>query len=151
MLFKKHLDILLSDLSALGGIYFTGLMLVIFLALGNTVVAGQIFWAIVLSYGAAGLIRAFYFKPRPKREEHHSWIEQIDASAFPSVHAIRATLLYAILAVLYKNLAVSIVLAIIAIAVCTSRVLIRKHDIVDVVSGVIIGVIEAFIILVLFY
>ncbi|MBI4738342.1 phosphatase PAP2 family protein [Candidatus Woesearchaeota archaeon] len=151
MFFQKHLQILLNDASALGGIYFSGLLLLVFLSLGNTVVAGQIFWAIALSFLAAGLIRAFYFKPRPKREEHSNWIEKLDASSFPSVHSMRAVLLYAILAVYYRSLAISFILAIVTLAVCASRVLMRKHDVVDVVGGAIIGVVEALVILAIFY
>lgn len=151
MLVEKHLRTLLHDLSALGGFYFSALLIVVFLALGNTLVAGQIFWAIVLSFAAAGLIRAVYFKPRPKREEHRNWLEKLDASAFPSVHSMRAVLLYTILVVYYKDLLLSLILAVVALAVCASRVLIRKHDVVDVVGGVLIGVVEALIILVLFY
>lgn len=151
MLFQKHLQILLNDLSALGGFYFSALLLIVFLSFGNTVVAGQVFWAIVLSFLAAGVIRSVYFKPRPKREEHHNWLEKLDASSFPSVHAMRAVLLYAVLVVYYKSLAVSFILAVVALAVCASRVLLRKHDVVDVVGGALLGVVEALIILVLFY
>ena len=88
---------LIRDISALGSMIFCIIILLIFLATKNYYLLRQWIAGLAVVYIIVILIRTFYFKHRPVQLPHTSYIERLDASSFPSLHAARSTLLCSIL------------------------------------------------------
>jgi len=127
------------DVTALGGTFFFFVVLAFFLSLGYTalfiqLVAGFLFTGMIIT-----LSRILYFKPRPKPKEYTNFIERIDASSFPSWHAARIVLLAITLHFFFKNKYISVILAIVALLVCYSRIRLQKHDWIDLTAGIVLG------------
>lgn len=123
-----------EELSALGSLPFY-----------FVVVAGSLwilgFWAalrllagLAFTMAIAYAVRLLHFRERPRPAGYGNMVEKLDASSFPSTHAARAGLLFALLPLPKSFLFVIMVL------VCTSRVLLGKHHGVDVIAGALLGV-----------
>jgi membrane-associated phospholipid phosphatase len=84
-------------------------------------------------------IKLAYFKERPNRQKFSNIIERLDASGFPSVHAARSVFVYLYLAV-FAGLLERIVLIGIIAAIGISRLLLKKHYLVDVLAGYALGI-----------
>ncbi|OGI64621.1 hypothetical protein A2642_04475 [Candidatus Nomurabacteria bacterium RIFCSPHIGHO2_01_FULL_39_10] len=140
--FDINMDIkkgLWKDVTALGGTFFFFIILAFLISLGYTtlfiqLVAGFLFTAIIIT-----LSRIIYFKPRPKPKEYTNFIERIDASSFPSWHAARIILLALTLHFFFKNKYISLILTIVALLVCYSRIRLQKHDWIDIGAGIVLG------------
>ena len=140
MNYAKYRDIILEDISALGSMVFFGIIFFVFMLLKNwsmsyTLLLGMAMIAIIVT-----ILRALYFKERPEKRNFHSWIEKIDASSFPSMHAARGTFLLLILASYMNIFALNILCGILIISICYSRWRLRKHHISDILVGLMIGV-----------
>ncbi|MFH1222302.1 MAG: phosphatase PAP2 family protein [Candidatus Micrarchaeota archaeon] len=126
-----------------------------FTAFGNPFVLGVLTLAVVgvnmnLLYIFAGLvfieifcfaIKFFYHKDRPNKEEYANLIERIDASSFPSVHTARASFAFLALFFLTPGLEKFLFLALIPIIGAT-RVLLKKHFLVDVLGGYAVAILS---------
>ncbi len=128
-----------KDITALGGTFFFTVILAITLALGNTtlfiqLLAGFFFTGIIIT-----LTRMIYFKPRPKPKEYTNFIERIDASSFPSWHAARIVFLALSFHVFFKNKYISLILTVVTLLVCYSRIRLQKHDWIDLTAGIVLG------------
>lgn len=87
------------------------------------------------------LIKIFFFKPRPKKQSKDTFIERVDASSFPSVHAARITVVAFWLIALFNNLYLIVFAVLIGLLVIYSRVYLKKHYWSDVIGGFIISLI----------
>ncbi len=130
-----------KDITALGGTFFYTLLTLLTLVLhlyplAKSLIIGFIFTGIIIT-----LARIIYFKHRPKKREYTNFIERIDASAFPSWHAARIIFLSLTLHTFFQNIGISIILTIVSILVCYSRIYLQKHDWIDLIAGIILGVI----------
>lgn len=91
------------------------------------------------------LIKFFFFKNRPVKENWTNWYEKVQAASFPSIHAARFGVFVGFMinqspVFLYGfNLKFSIVL-IFFLFVCYSRIVLKKHDFLDVLVGAILGI-----------
>jgi membrane-associated phospholipid phosphatase len=150
---------LIHDISSLGGLpcylVATGLFVLVTPAAMRVSFALTLLGALVACFAITALMRFVWFVPRPKPVKHHNAIERIDASSFPSLHAMRIAVLCTIVTLLTvvtaSALTVGIVLAlslIVTTAVCWARVKRLRHRVVDVAVGAIIGVIVAVIALI---
>ena len=92
---QKH-DIL-RDISALGSLIFYLLLLLITIVLEKYDLFFKMIAGLVLIYIAAVFIRTVHFKERPNKFSHNSYIERLDASSFPSLHASRTAFLGVVL------------------------------------------------------
>jgi len=70
-----------------------------------------------------------------------NFIEKIDAGGFPSLHAMRATVLGGVVGLFFGSLAVWVLVCGSIVLVALSRVLLRHHYGIDVLAGVVFGVI----------
>lgn len=135
---QKQLHEFFRDVTALGG--FAASLLIILLFISSSLlfplVAGSVITAVLVI-----IIRIFYFKPRPKKEEYTSFLEKIDASAFPSLHATRMVFLALLFGVHYANAYLTVLFTTVAALVSYSRIYLKKHDWWDVGGGIIVGII----------
>ncbi len=97
------------------------------------------------SYLIAGIIRIVYFKDRPNKESHSNFIERIDASSFPSIHAFRVSYILIVFSHAFQNLTATILIFTSAFLVCVSRIYLRKHDYVDVLGGIVLGIVQGYL------
>ena len=72
---------------------------------------------------------------------------KIDASSFPSVHSMRAIFMAIIISKFFANPIMIIFLLLWALIVSYSRVYIKKHYWIDIIVGLIIGILLAFLLL----
>ncbi|MEK6808780.1 MAG: phosphatase PAP2 family protein [Nanoarchaeota archaeon] len=87
------------------------------------------------------IIRLLYFKERPNKEPYNNLFEKIDAGAFPSLHSARITFITLVIIYSTQNFLLSMFLIIICVFVYYSRIYLKKHDYIDVIGGIIIGII----------
>lgn len=143
---QKQKEDFWRDITSLGGagIYFTIVLLLI--AFEQKKIAAEIFTGFLITYFTAVIIRLFYFKNRPRKETYNNTLEKIDASSFPSVHSARAVFLALTFSKLSDTTAASILLFTIAGAVCYSRIAIKKHYLIDVIGGIVLGIVTFIIV-----
>ena len=142
---KDYADDFFRDLSSLGSIFGAGFILLFFLLVKNYVVVKQIITALVLGQAIAWLVRTFYFRRRPNNKQYSTFLERLDASSFPSIHAIRAGLMFVILSNYFNSLTYTLIFAAMALTVLYSRIYLKKHHFSDVVIGVVVGVITGYL------
>jgi len=129
-----------EEITYFGGISF--FLLIIFLsALLKKELFIKLIFALFSIYLLAFLIRIFYFKPRPERVKYSNFIGKLDASSFPSVHTSRITFLFLFSSFfLQLHAALVFLFAIVAILAVYSRIYLRKHDLIDVIGGLVLGI-----------
>ena len=100
----------------------------------------QLIIAFALLYAIVFPIRMVWFKNRPKMEPHHDWISKFTANTLISVHVARAVMLAFVLIAFFQYKPAFIALGAFAIAmVSLSRYVLRKHRLIDVAAGLLIG------------
>lgn len=147
MVMQKYYDEFFRDMSALGSSWFIGIIIVISYVLKQNRLALSILIGLVLSYLIMGIVRLIYFKDRPKKEKYIGILTKIDASSFPSAHAMRAAYIAIVTGNYFNNLILTIFLTIIALIVCYSRIYIKKHYLSDVIGGIVIGIIMGLVLM----
>jgi undecaprenyl-diphosphatase len=131
---------LMQEITFIGGIIFYLIICLLFLFIKEYSIFLFLILGLFLIYFITLLIRIFYFKPRPKKQEYQNFIQKIDASSFPSVHAARTTFLSLFLLIYSFNIFITIIALILSVLVFYSRIYLKKHDIVDVFVGIILGI-----------
>ncbi len=102
---------------------------------------------VIISYA----IKMLFFKNRPIKQSTGTFIEKVDASSFPSVHAARITIIAFWLIIYFNSIYLRAFTALIWILVIYSRVYLKKHYWTDVIGGTIIAlIINAIIHIILF-
>lgn len=139
---QKQLGEFLRDVTAMGG--FAASLLITLLFVSSPVLLSLVVGSI-LTAALIVVIRLFYFKPRPKKEEYSNVLEKIDASAFPSLHAARIVFLAMLFSTHFANLYLTILFTAIAALVSYSRIYLLKHDWIDVGGGIVVGVLTYFL------
>ena len=90
------------------------------------------------------IIRLFYFKNRPNRIRYRTLLEKLDASSFPSIHAARISFLFIFLVIFVaKDVLFILLFFILTLLVLYSRIYLEKHYLIDVIGGVILGIITS--------
>ncbi len=136
---SKILSDFIRDISSLGGALFCGLYVLIFLIFGYYGFALKLLLGLIIMQILAIIIRSFYFKNRPNPEKYVDFFGRIDASSFPSLHAARSSFLMMMLISFFSNNFLDSLLVLLGIVVPLTRIVLRKHDWIDVVSGFILG------------
>ena len=145
MLIKKYTDTFFRDVTAFGGLFFYALVALVFLVLGDFAQSYRLIAGVVLIYVVAISIRTFYFKYRPSLQKFDTFWQRLDASSFPSVHAARAVVVAVVLGDATGNLTIRVAFGVLAVLVAVSRVYLREHDIIDVICGLALGALVAFV------
>jgi membrane-associated phospholipid phosphatase len=84
-------------------------------------------------------IKFVYFRERPNKQKYTNIIERLDASGFPSVHAARSAFIFLYIAS-YSGIAVKVMLIGLILLVGISRLILKKHYLIDIVVGYALGV-----------
>ena len=132
------------EVTSLGGTIIYSLIGIVFLILGNFRVFFQLLFGILAIFATVIIIKIFYFKNRPRKYKYSNFIEKIDASSFPSVHSARSAFLAAVLTNYFKYFIISAILAASVILVAYSRLVLKKHDLKDVLAGIALGILIYF-------
>ena len=139
--FKNVSEVVFRDISALGSAVFYWFLALLLLSTGYVTIFIFLAFFFVVIYLLVATIRFFFFKERPHKELYSNIFEKIDASSFPSVHAARSVFLAFVLHMLFgSTLVFSVLVFGAAFLVCVSRVILHKHDIIDVLGGAVLGV-----------
>lgn len=129
-----------EEITFFGGIFFYIFIIGLLFVLSKNDYAYKITIGLIIIYLATFIIRIFYFKPRPNKEEYCNFLEKIDASSFPSVHSARAILLFLFFLGQFKNIFYYLLMSILFILIVYSRIYLKKHDLKDIVGGFILGI-----------
>src|SRR3989344_4854621 len=140
---QKQINEFFRDVTAMGGLAASLLIILLFMTspLLVPLIAGS-----MLTAAFVLIIRIFYFKPRPKKEEFTNFWQKIDASSFPSLHTARIVFLAILFSVYFSNLYSTVLFTVTAALVSYSRVYLQKHDWIDIVGGIALGIAAYFIV-----
>jgi len=141
---KKHTSFLayktkdwMRDFSALSNPLI--LVFIPFIYLGNTTTFYTLLIALVINEIVGSAIKIIFPKKRPNGQIYKNTLEKIDAGSFPSLHSSRITLVYLTLFTNADNIVLKIICIAIIILVMLSRILLKKHFLIDVIAGFAIG------------
>ncbi len=137
------LDEVTRDAAGLGGLAIYVLVAIIFFLLGNIKAAAELIIALALLYAIIALIRTIFFRKRPDRQKYRGFFTKIDASSFPSMHTTRSLTLAIILATVFTQQTIRILLAIAVLGVAYTRIRLKRHYTSDVIGGLILGAVVA--------
>lgn len=98
-----------------------------------------------LAYALTSSIRFIFFKQRPDKQKFKGLAQKIDASSFPSLHAMRASCLSVLLILFFSNFWITVISIAAAVCVALVRVVQKRHFASDVIAGLIFGVLIAFV------
>ncbi|MBD3252118.1 phosphatase PAP2 family protein [Candidatus Pacearchaeota archaeon] len=141
MSFKIITNKIFEEITFLGGILFYALFSFYFLILGEIKQFSGLILALIFIYSITFFIRLVYYKSRPKKVPYKNLIEKIDSSSFPSLHAARSTLIVLFLIFAIKlSLIFVLLISVPWLLVLYSRIYLKKHYIVDIFGGIILGV-----------
>src|SRR3989338_4092187 len=103
---KNMLSEIISDLGAFGGLpaFITAIIITYGL---EQALALKLIVALAIAYIVTFTIRIAYFKQRPKQQKYNTILQKIDASSFPSLHSMRATILAILLSQCLGNILIS--------------------------------------------
>lgn len=129
------------ELGAFGSLVWMGILILASIIDGVWLLGLRVFVGTIVCFALTTIVRLLYFKARPKKMKYQSLLGKIDASSFPSAHAMRASMVAVLIeTTLGSNwMPVALVFAFIALGVGISRIVTRKHDWVDVSVGLVLG------------
>jgi undecaprenyl-diphosphatase len=133
-------DELWQDIKGLSGIPIFAIIIIVSFLSGMQKLAIQLVISLMLAYAITTIVRLLYFKRRPDGQAYKNVIEKIDASSFPSLHAMRAAILATVLSISFSNNWLTVLFAFCAIGVAISRVMTKRHYAFDVIAGLILGI-----------
>ena len=142
---KKYLKDMFTAITALGSAYFYSALVIFLLLIGMRNIAIQIIIGLLLSYFFVILLRIFYFKERPEKEEYFNFFTKINASSFPSLHTLTSVYIATVLSRNLLILSVTIFLYILSLLIAYSRIYLKKHYYSDVLMGLFIGMIASLV------
>lgn len=135
-LLKKYKD-WSQDISALANPIL--LVLVSFLVLGKTQIFYQLLLLLLINELICSVIKMVYHRRRPNSQTYKNLVEKIDAGSFPSIHSSRITLTYLTFFYHTNEIAIKITVIVVILLVMTSRIVLKKHYLTDVLGGFAIG------------
>ncbi|MDD5086866.1 MAG: phosphatase PAP2 family protein [Candidatus Nanoarchaeia archaeon] len=133
---KNITDIFFKQITDFGGFFFYFLILGTCLFLNELDLFFNLFLSFIFVMALGILIKLVYFKDRPKKQKATNLFEKLDASSFPSVHAMRAVSLAFWLSLFFNNTVFTIYCFAIAIMVMYSRIYLKKHYFIDILGGI---------------
>ena len=143
---KRERHDFFRDFTSLGSLWFYLIAVLYFFIVQNYALLKKLVIGLLSIYLIVITVRTFYFKERPSKYSYKSYIERLDASSFPSLHAARIVFLNIALMNYFNNSLASFLLAILIVIVIYSRIYLKKHDAMDVVFGFILGAVVYFLV-----
>lgn len=135
----------LEDVKAFGGLPIYLALIAVFFVLGYVSMSVRLLIGLVLAYALTSSIRFIFFRQRPDKQKFKGLAQKIDASSFPSLHAMRAGCLAVLLILFFSNFWITVISIIAAVCVALVRVVQKRHFASDVIVGLIIGAVIAWI------
>ena len=132
-------EIVIRDITSLGGTPFYLLILLFTLVFGQAMLFWQLFAGMVFVTLIVILVRSVYFRDRPRKQEYSNILEKLDASSFPSLHTARIFFMAFVFLNFFWNALIGVLLLGLAVLVAYSRVYLRKHDFIDLTGGLILA------------
>jgi membrane-associated phospholipid phosphatase len=145
MKYQKFIHQFFRDLTSLGSFVFFSIIILLTLAFQKHPLTIKLIFGLISTLLIVILIRIFYFKNRPKKQNHHNFIERIDASSFPSLHTARVVFLALIFNQSFPTPLTITFFTTIAVFTAYSRIYLKKHDWYDLFGGLILGLIAFYI------
>ena len=139
--FKRYINSLFVDITALGGISSTAIILLMVWFLIDAALFKQLLSGILATIFSVIIIRLVYFRDRPKKQVFGNIIERIEASSFPSLHAARSSFMALAFIYYFDILVLNIIIVVVALLISYSRVYLKKHYWSDIIAGWILGAI----------
>ena len=123
----------------------------LFLSIAGLYTSGSAFFlnlllALILDIVVVAILKAFTRRRRPAYnvDDQYATVKMVDKFSFPSGHATRAVMVATILCLVQPlHLLLRLPVIVWAGLVSVSRVLLGRHHVLDVVAGVVIGVLQA--------
>lgn len=126
-----------QDVSALANPLI--LVLISFFILGNSTVFYQLLLLLLINEIICSSIKLFFHRKRPNTQSYNNLIEKIDAGSFPSIHSSRITITFLTFFLQTEGLVVKAMFILVIFMVMTSRIILKKHFLTDVLGGFTIG------------
>lgn len=145
LVFKKYLKEGFTAVTALGTAYFYTIIILFLFLTNNQKTALHLVVGLLICYTFVFIVRVFHFKERPEKEQHFNFITKLSASSFPSLHTMTVIYTVTVLSKLIQVKGIITLLFLLALLVSYSRIYLKKHYYVDVVIGLILGVIASLI------
>lgn len=131
----------LTDIKAFGGTPVFVFAIAFSFLVGFELLALQLFVGYVVSMALTALVRTFYFRRRPDKTGYRGFLSRLDASSFPSLHAMRAFVLATLLYLRFPGVWVGFLLVVFALSTAVIRVVTKRHHVSDVVVGSVLGIV----------
>ncbi len=142
-LFKE----VIKAVSAFGTLPFYLFLSIFVLLLGETKLFIWLFVGLIFSYIIMVPIRLLYYKERPRKESYKNILEKIDASSFPSSHSLKITLIFCLASFYYASIYVAGLFFLLYFFVLFSRYYLKKHYLIDIAIGSLIGFLGSLLII----
>lgn len=137
----KLIHELFDQITNLGGSVFYLFNVSLLFLMGFKRESIYLFIILILTYLIILIIRQFYFVNRPTKRKFKNFIEKIDASSFPSHHAMKITIISLAMINFFPQIISIIFFISLIILVCYSRLYLKHHRLKDVIAGSLIGII----------
>ena len=147
ILSKKIIKYFIDDISIFGSISFYWVFSAAFFFLGLYELFNRLAYCFLISIIVVIAIKSVHYKDRPQKEEFTIFMEKMIASSFPSTHSINITLISILLIYTFSYNWLMVMMPIIAFLVYLQRYISKKHFIIDIIGGILIGVAEAVFVL----
>ncbi len=134
----------IRDITSFGGLPLYIAIGFFFLFTGSPVLAVQLAAGLIFAYIITVFCRTVYFKQRPVPQKYANKFYKLDASSFPSLHALRSAVLWTLVALSYNAAALYVIAAVVIVTVAWTRIQQKRHDKVDVSFGVLFGLLIAY-------
>jgi membrane-associated phospholipid phosphatase len=133
----------LEDLKAFGGLPIYLFLIALFFILNYFTMSFRLAIGLFLAYVLTSSIRFVFFRQRPDKQKFKGLAQKIDASSFPSLHAMRASCLAILLILFFNSFWITCLAIGAAVCVALVRVVQKRHFASDVIAGLIFGAIIA--------
>ncbi|MBU3912702.1 MAG: phosphatase PAP2 family protein [Nanoarchaeota archaeon] len=115
------------------------LALISLVLLGFSFVFWQLIFGLILVEVFCTIIKIFFHRGRPRKEEYSNLLEKISAGSFPSLHTARSAFVFLVLSFLSSDVVIKTIFIVLMILIGASRVILKKHYVSDVFAGLVIG------------
>ena len=105
----------------------------------NPKLAINLIFILISNEVICGAIKYAYPKKRPVPMPNKTFLQKYFAGSFPSVHTARITAFSIAIVSLYQNRIFILIASLLIIAVGYSRIYLKKHYVIDVLAGFMIG------------
>lgn len=134
----KQFDEAVRDFTTFGSLYFYMLIIIITFLI-NVKQSLILIIGLILIEFIGSIIKLFFHKTRPNQQAYSNTFEKIDAGSFPSIHAARALITALVLYPLFSSSIVVGIIFTVVLLTGISRILLKKHFIIDVIGGYLFG------------